>query len=108
MRAKDLDKLGGLAMSWKKFTSEHRPKGWAEHTRPALLAGPGYVSTVSIGQTRNWNGSGPDAFGGVESWPCVDLNFGLPTGREDLQKLLVEDLKAFVDSFLEKHKLGGP
>lgn len=92
---------------WREWTSDHRPEGYVEYKRPALGAGPGYVCAVEIEKTEHHNGSGEGAFGGADSWPAVRLRMPFPDGREDLQQLFIDELKTFVDAFLEKHNLGG-
>jgi len=62
----------------------------------------------SVERRRNYNGSGPTAFGGVGEWPAVYLRFALPSGREDLQAALAERLDSLVEEFIRDYDLGKP
>lgn len=71
-----------------------------EHTRPAEMAGAGYIgeNAIKIRVGRNINGSGPNAFGGAKEWPSVDLDVAFPATDKERAEQFAEALKAFVDS----------
>ena len=55
---------------------------------------------TTLKMTEHLNGSGKEAFGGVKTWPAVELTVSLPTGREDLARDLAERLKETIAQFV--------
>lgn len=63
------------------------------------MAGPGYITdrAVVIEARRHWNGSGPEAFGGVNEWPGIHARIDLPaTVSEYRRDRFVSELAAFI------------
>lgn len=64
-------------------------------------AGPGHESQckVAIESGHKKNGSGPQAFGGADTWPCLKVDINFQTGdeqtRDRLEKKLIDFLKQY-------------
>ena len=78
-----------------------------EWTRWGYQGGPGSVVAnahyVKVGEKIN--GSGPQSFGGVKTWPYVELQVEFPAERVALAHLFAEELRAFTDQFLKLNNL---
>jgi len=49
----------------------------------------------------NFNGSGPDAFGGAREWPTAHAKVAFQEGQEKERDAFVEALKDFVSDYFE-------
>lgn len=52
---------------------------------------------------KHLNGSGPNAFGGAQEWPHVELNAPFPEERRDLAVAFAEYIAAAAEKFLEEN-----
>ena len=64
-----------------------------------------YNNAISISDHTHWNGSGPIAFGGVDSWPHVTMEFSFPEGCEDLSREFCARLETMVRCFIHEKEL---
>ena len=59
------------------------------------MGGPGYISgsAASVNIHKNYNGSGPSAFGGAKEWPHITVRVAFPSDTQ------AEHVAAVADKF---------
>lgn len=96
------------ARDTSKYLRDNVPKGWlVGHPfftdRPVLqrraVIANNYSSpnAITIECHKNFNGSGPDHFGGAKEWPHLTIRIGFPVDSEDQRDKLAVKLAKFLD-----------
>jgi hypothetical protein len=57
-------------------------------------------NATEISVRSNYNGSGPTAFGGADSWPAVTVRVSLPVGEEEAAEELAQKLALVIEEFV--------
>jgi hypothetical protein len=86
------------------YVSTHHRPTWSLNNK---FAGPNHSTHngSSIEVSPHFNGSGPQAFGGANSWPHVRADVSLPVGKEELAQELALRLRETIAEFLFNHDL---
>jgi hypothetical protein len=75
------------------------------YSRPGVIARAiECEDAIWIEVHKNYNGSGPEAFGGAEEWPVITLRWSFDESASSQVDELRKQLQAFVDSHMPQLK----
>lgn len=60
-----------------------------------------YSDVHEIELRHHYNGGGPQAFGGVQDWPCITAKISFNSGEEELAAKFATELGTFVDTWMK-------
>lgn len=78
-----------------------------EHERRGYAGGIGRVfkNAVEISEGFSASGSGKGAFGETKDWASLHMSMQFPEDRVETRRKFAEELKIFVDGFMEREGL---
>lgn len=78
-----------------------------EHKRRGYAAGIGTIfgNAVEISEGFSASGSGKGAFGETKDWASLHMSMQFPEDRVETRRKFTEELKLFIDGFMEREEL---
>jgi hypothetical protein len=81
-------------------------KDQPEFRRHGIFAGgcKNFIDLHAIELRSNYNGSGPQEFGGASQWPCVTIRIPFCEGEYALASEFATELGEFIDNWMKERK----